>query len=28
MLLNFYAIGGPAIGIFAIAKIAFTGGAA
>jgi len=28
LLLNFYAIGGPAIGIFAIARIAFTGGAA
>ncbi len=28
MLLNFYAIGGAALGIFAIAKIAFTGGAA
>jgi succinate dehydrogenase / fumarate reductase, membrane anchor subunit len=25
MLLNFYAIGGAALGIFAIAKIAFTG---
>ncbi|MBP6031116.1 MAG: succinate dehydrogenase, hydrophobic membrane anchor protein [Sphingobium sp.] len=28
MLLNFYAIGGAALGLFAIAKIAFTGGAA
>lgn len=28
MALNFYAIGGAALGIFAIAKIAFTGGAA
>lgn len=28
MLLNFYAIGGAALGVFAIAKIAFTGGAA
>jgi len=28
MVLNFYAIGGAALGIFAIAKIAFTGGAA
>lgn len=28
MLLNFYAVGGAALGIFAIAKIAFTGGAA
>jgi succinate dehydrogenase / fumarate reductase membrane anchor subunit len=28
MLLNFYALGGAALGIFAIAKIAFTGGAA
>lgn len=28
LLLNFYAIGGAALGIFAIAKIAFTGGAA
>jgi succinate dehydrogenase / fumarate reductase membrane anchor subunit len=27
LLLNFYAIGGAAAGIFAIAKIAFTGGA-
>jgi len=28
MLLNLYAIGGAAIGIFAVAKIAFTGAAA
>lgn len=28
MLLNFYALGGAALGVFAIAKIAFTGGAA
>lgn len=28
LILNFYAIGGAALGIFAIAKIAFTGGAA
>jgi succinate dehydrogenase / fumarate reductase, membrane anchor subunit len=28
LLLNFYAVGGAALGIFAIAKIAFTGGAA
>jgi succinate dehydrogenase / fumarate reductase membrane anchor subunit len=28
LLLNFYAIGGAALGIFAIAKIAFTAGAA
>ena len=28
LLLNFYAIGGAAMGIFSIAKIAFTGGAA
>lgn len=28
MLLNFYAVGGAAFGLFAIAKIAFTGGAA
>lgn len=28
LLLNFYAIGGAALGLFAIAKIAFTGGAA
>jgi succinate dehydrogenase / fumarate reductase membrane anchor subunit len=28
MALNFYALGGAALGIFAIAKIAFTGGAA
>lgn len=28
MVLNFYAIGGAALGIFAIAKIAFTAGAA
>ena len=28
MLLNFYAVGGAALGIFAVAKIAFTGGAA
>lgn len=28
MLLNFYSIGGAALGVFAIAKIAFTGGAA
>ncbi|MPT48910.1 MAG: succinate dehydrogenase, hydrophobic membrane anchor protein [Sphingobium sp.] len=28
ILLNFYAIGGAAMGIFSIAKIAFTGGAA
>ncbi|MGE4429756.1 MAG: succinate dehydrogenase, hydrophobic membrane anchor protein [Sphingobium sp.] len=28
MLLNFYALGGGALGIFAVAKIAFTGGAA
>jgi succinate dehydrogenase / fumarate reductase, membrane anchor subunit len=28
MALNFYAMGGAAFGIFAIAKIAFTGGAA
>lgn len=27
LLLNFYAIAGPALGIFAIAKIAFTGAA-
>jgi len=27
MLLNFYAIGGAALGIFAVAKIAFTGAA-
>lgn len=28
LLLNFYAIGGAALGIFAVAKIAFSGGAA
>lgn len=28
LALNFYAIGGAALGIFAVAKIAFTGGAA
>ena len=28
MLLNFYALGGAALGIFAVAKIAFTGGVA
>ncbi len=28
LILNFYAIGGAALGIFAIAKIAFTGGVA
>lgn len=28
LLLNFYAVGGAAMGIFSIAKIAFTGGAA
>ncbi len=28
LLLNFYAVGGAALGIFAIARIAFTGGAA
>jgi len=28
MVLNFYAVGGAAFGLFAIAKIAFTGGAA
>lgn len=28
MLLNFYAIGGAALGIFAVARIAFAGGAA
>ena len=28
ILLNFYAIGGAAVGIFAVAKIAFTGAAA
>ena len=28
MLLNFYAVGGAAFGLFAIAKIAFTGDAA
>ncbi len=28
MLLNFYAVGGAALGIFAVAKIAFTGAAA
>ena len=28
LLLNFYAIGAAALGIFAVARIAFTGGAA